>query len=132
MTIEQFSRSDFSLLVYLDGRIIFRSKKNDIRSILDYLQKFPKPKSGVMFFDKVVGRCAALLFVKAKAREVYTPKISKGGLLILKKHKIVCHYLKIVPVILNLNQTGPCPFEKLSYRKSPEQIYHLLLDKFNV
>ncbi|MEO0049521.1 MAG: DUF1893 domain-containing protein [candidate division WOR-3 bacterium] len=127
MTLAEFIRTDFSLLAYLNNKLIFRSKKCGIEPLLDYLQEHSSLKSGVVFFDKIVGRCAALLLIKANAGMVYTPEISKAGLSVLRKYQIPCFYLKKIPHVLNRSKTGTCPMELFSYKKSPDQLYHLLL-----
>ncbi len=131
MTLAEFIKTEFRLLAYLNDKLIFSSKKDGIEPLLDYLQKYRRRKSGVVFFDKIIGRCAALLLIKAQAKMVYTPQISKSGLSVLKKYRIPCFYLKKIPQVLNRSKSGPCPLESLSFKKSPNQLYNLLLKNYH-
>lgn len=61
--------------------------------------------------DKAIGKAAAALMVIGKVKKVQTPLISIPGLNMLNENKISVEYDYLVPILLNIDKTGPCPLE---------------------
>lgn len=68
--------------------------------------------NGYSVADVIVGKAAALLFVKMGIVNVYGSVISKMGADLLNYHGVDVTYKQMVDVILNRNGTGICPMEK--------------------
>lgn len=62
--------------------------------------------------DLIVGKAAAMLFVKAKIAEVFAKTISKAACEYLEKHNIPYSYDVITDHIINRQGTDICPMEK--------------------
>ena len=62
--------------------------------------------------DRIVGRAAALLFVLAGVREVYSAVMSKGGAEVLGAHGIAHSCTTLTERIINRTGTGICPMEQ--------------------
>ena len=62
--------------------------------------------------DRIVGRAAALLFVLAGVREVYSAVMSKGGAEVLEAHGIAHSCTTLTERIINRTGTGICPMEQ--------------------
>ena len=124
---KRFLKSAWELEVWAGERIIFRSKKAGVAGLLAFIQKHDKKYSNLVIFDKIVGRGAALLAAYLKAKEIYGKTGSKLAAKSLRKYKIKFYSQKTVPNILNRDQTGLCPFEKLSLGKTPEKFYKCLI-----
>ncbi|OGZ23963.1 MAG: hypothetical protein A2896_01320 [Candidatus Nealsonbacteria bacterium RIFCSPLOWO2_01_FULL_43_32] len=136
---EKFLKSSWGLEIWLAcppksrlagrrrGNLIFRSKKAGVAGLLAFIQKHDKKYSNLVIFDKIVGRGAALLAAYLKAKEIYGKTGSKLAAKSLRKYKIKFYSQKTVPNILNRDQTGLCPFEKLSLGKTPEKFYKCLI-----
>lgn len=77
----------------------------------------------VVIFDKIMGRAATLLCVKASCQEIYSPLGSQLAVEVLGKYGINHHLARIVPYIQKPNQEGMCPMEALSIGKEPEEFY---------
>ncbi len=74
--------------------------------------------------DEVIGRGAALLLVKAGAKEVWADMISEQALDVLKAAGIPTSYEKKVPYIINRTHTGMCPVEQLTQHiTDPDEAY---------
>ena len=70
-----------------------------------------KDFAGYCAADRVVGRAAAMLFVKAGVRAVFADVMSVGAERLLKAHGIETGCDTLADVILNFDKTGPCPME---------------------
>ena len=118
--------SRFGLEVWSGDKALFRSKKEGIEGLVDFIKKYDSRFEGLIIFDKIVGRGAALLAVYLKAKAVYGKTGSKSAGRTLKKAKIKFYFHKTVPNILNKKRTGLCPLEKLSLAKKPKEFYNLV------
>ena len=137
---EKFIKSQFGLEILTGGKAIFRSKKNGIQGLLEFIKKKKKSTknltplrnkflTGLTVFDKKVGNAVALLCVYLKAREVYGVIGSKTAEKTLKENKIKIHFLKTIPNIINKDETDICPMERMSLSKTPEEFLDLLKTK---
>jgi hypothetical protein len=118
-----FLDSDDTLRIYRDEALIYKSEKDRLLPLMEYLGE-NSVKEPVIIFDKVMGNGAALLAVKANAREVYSPLGSKLGIETLEKHRRKYHLEKVVPYIMRPDGKEMCPMEKLSIGKEPEEFYN--------
>ena len=67
---------------------------------------------GFSIADKVIGRAAAFLFIKAKVKEVYGETMSAGADELLNKHGIPHSYGTLAEKIINRSGDGLCPMEE--------------------
>jgi hypothetical protein len=121
-----FKNSRDSLRIYDGAECIFRSDKNDLSPLLEYISSLKTIRSPVRILDKVMGNAAALLSVKAGATEVYSPLGSELAEQTLRENHIEQYLEKRVPFILARNGRDMCPMEKLSQNKSPDQFLEAL------
>lgn len=85
---------------------------------------------GYSVADLVVGKAAALLFVKCKIKAVFAKTLSKSGQEVLKCHDIPVEYETLAEKIINRDGTDICPMEKTVLQTSdPEEGYILLKNK---
>jgi hypothetical protein len=117
-----FLESDDTLRIFREKALIFSSTKDRLLPLMDYLSQH-QPGEPIVIFDKVMGNAAALLAVKAKAREVYSPLGSELGIKTLEKHSIKYHLDKDVPYIMRPDGKEMCPMEELSIGKTPGEFY---------
>ena len=68
--------------------------------------------NGYCVADVIVGKAAAMLFVKAGIREVYGEVMSKSGYDYLNAHNIPCAYGMSAEKIINRSGDGICPMEQ--------------------
>jgi hypothetical protein len=119
---DQFLASKNTLRVYKGSRLIFTSDKDKLLPLIEYLEKFGSRHRNVVIFDKILGRAAALLCVKAKCREVYSPLGSQLAIDVLGKRGIKYHLTRTVPCIQTPGG-NMCPMEALSIGKDPEEFF---------
>lgn len=80
-----------------------------------------------MLADRVIGRGAALLAIKAGVSEVYAELISQPALEAFKQKNIKVAYSTLTPNIINRLGTGTCPVEQLTTNvDSPDEAYELI------
>jgi Domain of unknown function (DUF1893) len=123
---DEFVNSADTLRVYKSNKLIFASDKDRLLPLIEYLEKLAPHHRNVVIFDKIVGRAAALLFIKANCREVYSPLGSQLAVEVLDKYGIKYCLTQIVPCIQKPNDTEMCPMEALSIGKEPEEFYRLI------
>lgn len=124
---ESFLKSDDTLWVLKTNTPIFKSKKEGITSLLDYIEKFSPCNDEVTVFDRVVGNAAALLLERIHCRRIYSAIGSSLALETLKQLGIPSCFVKVVPYIFNRKRDGMCPFEQLSIGKSPKEFYKSII-----
>jgi hypothetical protein len=122
---DQFVTSDNTLRVYKGNKLIFASDKDRLLPLAEYIDKFASQHHNVVIFDKIMGRAAALLCIKANCREVYSPLGSQLAIEVLEKYGIKHHLTQIVPCIQTPDEKM-CPMELLSIGKEPEEFYRLI------
>ncbi len=83
--------------------------------------------SGYSVADKVVGKAAALLFVKSGIASVFAENLSESGKKVLQEHAIPFEYITLAEKIINRTGTDICPMEKaVMYCDDAETAYVLL------
>ena len=103
----------------------FHSK--GIVDLFTLITERPAFLAGGWLADEVIGRGAALLLVKAQAREVWADMISEPALEVLKAAGISVGYGSKVPYIINRTRTGMCPVEQLTQHVTdPDEAYCLI------
>ncbi len=108
-----------------DGECLY-SEKRGIAPMMDFIE------SGVDLFgfsvaDLVVGKAAALLFVKCGIKEVFAKTLSENGKKVLEKNAILCEYETLTEKIINRFGTDICPMEKaVANTDEAEEAYRIL------
>lgn len=71
-----------------------------------------KKLDGYSAADKVVGKAAAMLFIKAGVTTVHAVTLSQGGQRLFEKHGIKYSFESLTEHIINRSRTGLCPMEQ--------------------
>jgi hypothetical protein len=121
-----FLSGDDTLRIYRDGTLVFSSKKDRLLPLMEYLADNSQKEQPVTIFDKVMGNAAALLAVKAKAGEVFSPLGSELAIKTLERFGVIFHLDKAVPYIVRNDGKGMCPMEQLSLGKEPDEFYEIM------
>ena len=89
---------------------------------------------GASVADRIVGRAAAMLFVKAGIKEAFSEVISKDAVKLLNDHGINCSWDVITDMIINRKGIGPCHMEKAVCELEDDEIelgYNKILQTLN-
>ena len=99
-----------SICLCRDGEII----TDDGRGISPMMRFINEGRdlSGYSVADVIVGKAAAMLFVKAGIAEVYGKVISTAGRDHLIRHNIPCSWDTLTENIINRKGDGVCPMEQ--------------------
>lgn len=82
--------------------------------------------------DSIVGKAAAMLFVKAGIAAVYGEVMSGAGRAYLEAHGIPCAYGVLTEKIINRKGDGICPMEQaVAELDDADEGYRALCDKLN-
>lgn len=93
------------------GEEVYTSKLNGIAPLLQFIAQ-GTDLTGFSAADKIVGKAAALLMIKAGIKEVYGVTMSVYALPVFYAHGINFSYGQLVDGIVNRAGTGMCPMEK--------------------
>lgn len=138
-SLKEFEKSDLGLKILSDNRVIFESNQKGITPAVNFLKKFGTDLKNLVIYDRIVGQAVALLFVylceESPLKDRNVKKVlgvtgSEKAEKVLKKYQIPFYFLKTVPYIANREKTTPCPFEKLSEGKTPEEFYQIVSTRF--
>ena len=102
-------REDLSV-VLCRGTSVLTSGKHGVAPMLDFLSS-GEDLRGYSAADKIVGKAAALLFVKTGVVAVWGEVMSKAALPVFDSHGISCSCRTLVDRIVNRAGTGSCPME---------------------
>ena len=125
---DAFLNGNDTLRVYKGRNLIFASNKDRLLPLVEYIDKFASKHRDVVILDKIMGRAAALLCIKANCQAVYSPLGSQLAIELLEQHGIKHHLSQNVPCIQKPSGEGMCPMELLSFGKEPEEFYQLIKD----
>ena len=116
--LARLDRENLSILVlhiYRDKeKELYRSTRPGVRPLLELIDEFPQGLPGATVVDRVVGGCAARVFVHLRVARVHAATGSTPARAILAAHDIDFRGAKGVLEIRNRNGTDVCPFEQLS------------------
>lgn len=94
-----------------NGNRIVTSTDRGISFLLKLVEDGDAVLKGAFVADKVVGRAAALLFVKGGVKEVCADVMSFPAEEILQKFNVVYEYKILTQGIVNRTGDGQCPME---------------------
>ncbi len=127
--IRQLSESGLSIQIEQNGQIIFQSAEPMLKPLFLCLNGKQKEMHGATVIDKIVGLAAAYLCVLGQVGEVVTPLASESAKQFLKENHIPLQAARIIPQIMNRDNTGPCPMEQLAVASGSPQQFYLELGK---
>ena len=102
--------SGHSIALCRDGEI-FTDDGRGISPMMGFIAE-GRDLSGYSAADVIVGKAAAMLFVKAGIVCVHAKTMSRAGKDLLEKHGIPCTYDLLTERIVNRSGTDICPMEK--------------------
>ena len=92
------------------GSTVITDDRRGVASLLGLIDE-GRDLRGCSAADKIVGKAAAMLFVKLGAAEVWADVASESGMSFLKAHGIRCGCRVLVKKIINRDGTGQCPMD---------------------
>jgi hypothetical protein len=111
--ITKLIKHDLSLIIIKNGRILFESRGEGIRPLMEALRRFGRTGlRRTVVVDKIVGKAAALIIAYFKPSELHCKTLSIRAKTIIQRHNIVFIAEEVTPEILSKSGDNICPFEK--------------------
>ena len=98
-----------SIALCKSGEVI-TSDKRGVAPLAEFIRR-GTDISGFSAADRVVGKAAAMLMIKAGITEVFALTISESAEKLLKNHGVRVSFMTRTEQILNRDNTGACPME---------------------
>ncbi|MBU0985286.1 MAG: DUF1893 domain-containing protein [candidate division Zixibacteria bacterium] len=120
-TLDEFLASGWSLVVYADDDLVYRSKDSDLIPLLDFLDRDRESSLRLTIFDRYIGRAAALLMVLIQPQRVCAGVLSEGGAIVLRENKVPFEAVRQVKYLMDIASEGMCRWEKAAQHRTPEE-----------
>lgn len=131
MTDLQIAKNNLSghtICLCKDGECLC-SQRRGIAPIMGFIES-GEDLRGYSVADVVVGKAAALMFVKSGIAHVYAKTLSEYGKSILELYGVDYDYEILTERIINREGTDTCPMEKAVLNTDdPEEAYEILKNK---
>lgn len=122
--------SGHTICLCKDGNCLY-SESRGISPMMNFISD-GVDLAGYAAADIVVGKAAALLFVKCGIKQVFAKTLSQNGKRILELYGIDYEYETLTEKIINRAGTDICPMEKaVANTDTPEEAYIILKNKLN-
>ena len=124
--LSELVNSDYTCIVKDNDETVFVSKAKGVKPLLDFIAE-GKSYTNLTVIDRIVGRGAIFLAIKAEAVKVITPIISKRALEVAKSYELDVEYQKVIPYIINRTGDGCCPIEMaVTPTQDYEEAYNII------
>ena len=127
--IQQLHDGNLSLVVR-SGNNIRTFTKPGVADLLSLLNHEPETLRGALVADKMVGKAAAALLLLGRVGEVYADVISAPAREFLEENQIPVTFRQEVPFVMNRQQNGWCPLEKLAFLEYNPQTIKEKIEEF--
>jgi hypothetical protein len=111
---QTFHASPFAFVLVKNGTVLRTGTREGIGELIQTMDELGEAAHGASLADKIVGKAVAMVARTGKLRAVYSPLVSQSALDALTIDHIPLEYDRLVPLILNKRNDGPCPMEKLT------------------
>ena len=109
-----FESVPYAFVLVRDGHVIATGTRDGVGELLDAVAQHGEALRGASLADKVVGKAVAMVAVYADIADVYTPLGSQAAAAVLSANNIPFTAERMVPLIQNKRNDGPCPMERLT------------------
>ena len=113
LAVQEFAFGKDTLVAYFAGGGEWTSPERGVKPLLDAVgdEKLAAKFAGARCYDRIVGRAAAFLYAKLRAKYVFAPVMSAPARRLLSWHGIECRGLEVVDSIRNRAGDGMCPMD---------------------
>ncbi|MGN0846894.1 MAG: DUF1893 domain-containing protein [Kiritimatiellia bacterium] len=107
-----FETNRAAVVVVKGGMICASGKGRGLSPLLNLCDRAPADVKDAWVIDKVIGKAAAAICVSFGAKRVHAALMCEPAQALLKEHGVAFSADKVVPQILNRDQSGLCPLEQ--------------------
>jgi hypothetical protein len=109
-----FHTENLSFALVKQGRTLARGTGDGIGELLTAVETLGNQVRGASLADKIVGKAVAMVAAYGGICAIYSPLASEAARRVLVEHRIELQADRLVPLILNRRNDGPCPMERLT------------------
>lgn len=109
-----FHSNSYTFVLVRDRQVLATGTREGIGELLDVVLQREAELNGAALADKIVGKAVAMVAAYAGIAEIFTPLGSKAAQDVLREHNIAFEAERLVPLIRNKRNDGPCPMERLT------------------
>jgi hypothetical protein len=103
-----------AFVIAKDGAILRTGTRQGIGELLQAVDALGETAHAASLADKVIGKAVAMVVLTARIHAVYSPLMSQAANDTLAHDQITVEYDRLIPLILNKRNDGPCPMERLT------------------
>ena len=130
LQIAKNNLSGHTICLCKNGECLYSEKKG-IAPMMDFIASGANLED-YSVADLVVGKAAALLFVKCGIKNVFAKTLSENGKKILERFGIDYEYETLAEKIINRAGTDICPMEKaVANTDDPEEAFKILKNRLS-
>ncbi len=111
---QALQRDALAFALVKDGMVLNTGEREGIGELLGAVDALGDGVRGASLADKIVGKAVAMVARAAGVRAVYATLASEAARAALAQDQIPLTYERLVPLILNKHNDGPCPMERLT------------------
>ena len=111
---QTFRACPFAFVLVKNGSVLRMGTREGIGELIQAVDALGDAAHGASLADKIVGKAVAMVARAVHLQAVYSPLASQAALDALTIDHIPLEYDRLVPLILNKRNDGPCPMEKLT------------------
>ena len=111
---QTFCAGSLAFVLVKNGAVLRSGTRDGIGELIQTLDELGDGAHGASLADKIVGKAVAMVVRACHLQAVYSPLASQAALDALAIAHIPLEYDRLVPLILNKRNDGPCPMEKLT------------------
>lgn len=104
----------YTFVLVKHGQVIATGTRDGVGELLDAVTQLGDTLRGASLADKIVGKAVAMIAAYAGIVEIYTPLASETAQEILNQYNLRLYAERLVPLIRNKRNDGPCPMERLT------------------
>lgn len=111
---QRLDADSLAFVILKDGAILRTGTREGIGELIEAVDALGDAAHGAALADKIVGKAVAMVARTARFRALYSPIASQAALDALAVDNIALEYGRLVPLIHNQRNDGPCPMERLT------------------
>ncbi len=111
---QKLNGDSLAFVIIKDGALLRTGTRDGIGELLEAIDALGEQARGAALADKIVGKAVAMVARTARIRAVFSPLMSQAACDALARAQIAFEYDRLVPLILNKRNDGPCPMERLT------------------
>ena len=112
--MDLYPLGEYAFVIVKDGEVLATGTREGVGELLETVAKHGAGLRGAGLADKIVGKAVAMVAAYAGITKIYTPLGSEAAQKVCEQYGITFRAERIVPLILNKRNDGPCPMERLT------------------